>query len=163
MKSINSSIAILMDFNMINKSYYAIVEQRKDDEYRNSYDPKTRKFEITKYKSLLFERGFTGIYGWLDGYGYPPNRHLDVIVITNNDYDLGTRIEVKIIGVFLRNDNDNKLIAVDCSRCENEINELSINEYNMIKELYPLVKNGEGWFGKDVAEKKIKEYQKTNP
>jgi inorganic pyrophosphatase len=152
-----------MDFKMIKKSYYAIVEQRKDDEYRNNYDPKTSKFEITKYKSLLFERGFTGIYGWLDGYGYPPNRHLDVIVITSNDYDLGSRIEVKIIGVFLRNDNDNKLIAVDFSRCENEIDELPINEYDMIKGIYPSVKNGEGWFGKEVAEKAIEEYLKTNP
>ena len=154
MNGVPSAIAILIDFNMTNKSYYAIVEQRKDDEYRNSYDPSNRIFEITKYKSLFFARGFTGVYCWLDGYGYPTNRHLDVIVITNNDYDLGSRIEIKIIGIFLRTDNDNKLIAVDYSRCENEINELPMNEYKMIKGLFPIVKNGEGWSGEAAAGKK---------
>jgi inorganic pyrophosphatase len=147
---------------MINKSYYAIVEQRAKDEYRNSYDPEKEKFEITKHKSLLFKRKFAGVYGWLDGYGNPPTRHLDVLVITNYDYDLGSRIEIKVIGVFLRNDNDNKLVAVDCSRCENEINELPTNEYCMIKGLYPQVDKGEGWFGREMAEKKIEEYLKNS-
>ena len=147
-----------MDVAMSNKTYYAIVEQCRNDKYRNKYNPENGKFEITQYKSLLYERNLAGVYGWLDGYGYPPNRHLDVIVITNNKYELGERIEIKIIGIFLRKDNDSKLIAIESSRNENEITEIPINELQMIKALYPIMDNGEGWFGKEIAYQDIQKY-----
>ena len=151
-----------MDIAMNNKFYYAIVEQRRNDKYRNKYDPEKGKFEITQYKSLLFERNLAGIYGWLDGYGFPPNRHLDVIVITNNEYELGNKIEIKIIGIFLRKDNDSKLIAIESSRPENDLMEIPINEQQMIKALYPVIDDGEGWFGKEIAYKNIEKYINRN-
>jgi len=151
-----------MDIAMNNKFYYAIVEQRRNDKYRNKYDPEKGKFEITQYKSLLFERNLAGIYGWLDGYGFPPNRHLYVIVITNNEYELGNKIEIKIIGIFLRKDNDSKLIAIESSRPENDLMEIPINEQQMIKALYPVIDDGEGWFGKEIAYKNIEKYINRN-
>jgi len=151
---------LIKGINMSDKTYYAIVEQCRNDEYRNKYKPETNAFERTTLKSLLFERKFDGVYGWLDGYDYPPNRHLDIMVITKNEYNLGDRIKIKIIGIFKRNDNDNKLIAVEYGRNENEINELSESDQIMIKRLYPIIKNGEGWLGKEVAEKSIDAYIK---
>jgi inorganic pyrophosphatase len=151
-----------MNIIINNQTYYAVVEQRRNDQYRNRYDPENGKFEITQYKSLLFERNLVGVYGWLDGYGYPPNRHLDVIVITNNEYELGNKIEIKIIGIFIRNDNDNKLIAIESSRNENEITEIPISEQQMINTLYPKIDNGEGWFGKEIAYQNIEKYINGN-
>ena len=141
--------------------YHIVVEQRRDDEYRNNYDPKRNTFEKTEFKSLLFERKLNGVYGWVDGYGNPPNKHLDVILITNNQYSLGDKIPIKMIGVFIRKDNDNKLIAIEDTRIENDIIDLPIEEQKMIKALYPIIKNGEGWFGKEAAIKHIDMFNKS--
>ena len=146
---------------MSNNAYYVIVEQRRNDRFRNEYNPKTNTFEQTESKSLFFEREFSGLYGWLDGYGNPPNKHLDVIVSTNNEYELGDKIKIKIIGVFLRNDKDNKLIGIEQTRYEDELEELPINELNMIKKVYPIIKEKEGWFGKEIAMRVINEYMKN--
>ena len=56
---------------MSNNTYYVIVEQRRNDRFRNRYNPKTNTFEQTEFKNLFFEREFSGLYGWLDGYGNP--------------------------------------------------------------------------------------------
>ena len=81
-----------------------------------------------------------------------------MIVSTNNEYELGDKIRIKIIGVFLRNDKDNKLIGIEQTRYENELEELPINELSMIKKVYPIIKEKEGWFGKEIAMRVINEY-----
>jgi len=131
--------------------YQTIVEQRKTDEYRNKYNPNTGIFDKTEFKSLLFQRGFTGIYGWIIGYGSPPGKHLDIMTLTETDYELGTIIDIKIIGVFIRKDKDNKFVGVETNRKENDFNELSLEDRNTLMNLYPIIKNGEGWFGNDKA------------
>lgn len=140
--------------------YKTMVEQKRNDEFRNEYNQSTGKFSKTEFKSLLFQRGFTGIYGWIIGYGSPPEKHLDILTITQNDYELGSIIEIKIIGVFIRNDKDNKFIGIEINRTEKDFNDLPFEDRNMLMKLYPVIKNGEGWFGYTTAAKLLKEYLK---
>jgi len=138
--------------------FQTIVEQRRNDEYRNKYDVETGLFHKTEYKSLLFQRNYKGIYGWLKGYGSPPDHHLDVFTLTNRDFELGSIIDVKVIGVFIRNDGDNKFIAVEITRKENDIADLSKDEQLMLFNIYPNVREGEGWYGQIRAMELIEEY-----
>jgi len=34
-------------------------------------------FARTAYKSLFYDRGFSGVYGWIGGLGTPPEPHYD--------------------------------------------------------------------------------------
>lgn len=139
--------------------FQTIVEQTIDDVYRNQYNEKTGNFVKTNFKSLLYERGFLGTYGWLIGFGSPPRKHLDVLTITNNNRTLGSIFNIKIIGIFLRNDNDHKLIGIEENRIENDFLELPENERKMLSKIYPNIKNGEGWFGKLKANEIIKDWK----
>jgi len=44
---------------------------------------------------------------------------------------------------------------------ENGNEELTINELNMKKKVYPIIKEKEGWFGKEIAMRVINEYMKN--
>jgi len=138
----------------------AIIEQRNDDEYRNKY--KDNMFIKTEYKSILFQRGFIGVYGWIDGYGFPPNKHLDIMIITESNYNLGESIEVKVIGVFIRNDEDHKIIGIESDRIEENWIELPIEEKEMIMNIYPNIREGEGWHGKEKAKEVIIRFKTKN-
>ena len=128
-----------------------IVEQKGSEEYRNKYDQYTNSFYKTNKKNLGYQRGFIGVYGWIDNLGSPPDRHLDVLLPTKNEYSLGQRVNVKVIGCFLRKDHDNKIVAIESYRTENDIQELPIEEMEMLRKLYPRIEKEEGWFGKEMA------------
>ena len=128
-----------------------IVEQRAKDIYRNVFDCRGRDFHVSEHKSLLYERNYCGVYGWIVGYGEPPSKHIDVFGLLEGDYELGDELDIKIIGIFIRNDKDNKIIGVQVDRLEDDFFELSIKEINMMKNIYPKIRDGEGWFGKEKA------------
>lgn len=138
--------------------YHMIVEQTCDYEYRMTYDPIQNKFEETSYKSLAYARHFQHPYGWIKESGTPPGRHLDVILLSSKKYNLGDEVAIKIVGCFVRNDGDNKLISIVSDRIENDLNELAQNELDDLKVLYPKVDEGEGWFGVKKAEEIIAFY-----
>jgi len=142
--------------------FQTIVEQRRNDEHRNQYDPVTGLFHQTEYKSLLFQRDYTGIYGWLLGYGSPPEHHLDVFTLTDTDYELGAIIKVKVIGVFIRNDGDNKFLAVELTREEDDFADLPKEDQRMLFNVYPNLRVGEGWFGQLRAMELIEESRLHN-
>lgn len=118
---------------------------------RMKYVQETNEFVPTDRKSLPAERGFTKPYGWIRESGTPPQPHWDCILMTENRYDLGDEVEIKVIGVFQRGDQDHKYIAVETSRAISDISELTGSEMEELHRLYPRVGNGEGWFGKDRA------------
>lgn len=60
--------------------------------------------------------------------------------------------------MFLRNDGDNKLVAVPKNRNINDLSEISESEREDLHRLYPRADKGEGWFGCDAAEKVINEF-----
>ncbi len=134
------------------------IEQLRTDEYRQIYNEATHTFESSEYKNLLFERCFSGHYGWIVGTGNPPHRHLDILFLTDKNYNKGDIVSVKIIGVFLRNDKDHKIVGIETSRIEDDFHMLSKEERENLKNIYPLIHKGEGWFGRQTAEKIINEF-----
>lgn len=60
--------------------------------------------------------------------GTPPCKHLDVIVMTDKEYEPGDEDRIKIIGVFKRNDGDHKLVGVLEDRDMNDISEYFNNK-----------------------------------
>ncbi|MDE6726146.1 MAG: inorganic diphosphatase [Ruminiclostridium sp.] len=138
--------------------YTAIIEQTSAYQKRMKYIAETDSFIQKDYDSLFYARSFKYPYGWIKESGTPPEKHLDVLIMTDKEYDLGDEERVRIIGVFLRNDGDNKLVAVTENREINDLSELSESERDDLHRLYPREDKGEGWFGRDAAEKVIKDY-----
>lgn len=116
------------------------------------YIPKTDSFVEKECDSLSYIRGVRQPYGWIKESGTPPCDHLDVIVMTDKKYELGDEDKIKIIGVFCRNDGDNKLVAVLEDRDIDDFSQLADSEKEDLHRLYPREDKGEGWFGRERAE-----------
>lgn len=78
--------------------------------------------------------------------------------MTGADCAPGDEIPVRVVGVFLRNDQDHKLVAVPADRAETDLSELPEAERTALSRVYPRVDAGEGWFGAECAEKVIAEF-----
>lgn len=138
------------------KKTWVIVEQPRNEPYRWSYDPESGTFSPLQNKSLFYERGFTrGVYGWIGGSGTPPAPHHDVILLTKQYPTFGDILVGHICGVFLRQDDDHKFVAVDdeIQQSMQAIDLASLDEaYTQeILRLFPRIGEGEGWFGTEVA------------
>ncbi len=131
--------------------YTMVVEQTSDYKNRVIYCPETNSFKETEWGYLGLARGCTFPYGWIKESGTPPNHHLDVILVSDEHYNLGDEISIKIIGVFKRNDDDDKYVAVKYERNIEDFEQLSEKDKNMLKALYPRIDEGEGWFGAEFA------------
>lgn len=137
---------------------FMVVEQTKQYQKRMKYCPETNQFAETEWDSLSFVRSVPYPYGWLKGFGTPPERHLDILLISEKEYELGEIVPVKIIGVFIRNDGDSKLIAILPERLETDYSQLPEKEKRLLLKLYPDKYEGEGWFGTEIAEEVIRKY-----
>jgi len=137
--------------------FHIIIEQTREYENRMEFDPVNNIFNESKFKSLFHIRNFPYPYGWIKESGAPPGPHLDIILLSSKEYKLGDEIAVKIIGCFVRNDGDNKLIGVLPERLETDYIDLPENGKADLSRLYPLVSDGEGWHGavraKEIIEK----------
>ncbi len=140
---------------------HMIVEQTYKYPMRMRYDSETNSFIQTEYKSLQYERGFTKPYGWIKESGTPPLPHWDCILMTDKEYDLGEEIEINVIGVFKRKDYDHKYVVAETDRKVDDISELTEAERDELRRLYPRIDEGEGWFGKDVAEYCMEHHEKA--
>jgi inorganic pyrophosphatase len=150
-----------MDFNSIAlhpefpQKAWVIIEQPRNEPYRFSYDPVSKTFTRTSYKSLSYIRGFSGVYGWIGGSGIPPEPHYDVLLFTNQFPSFGDILVGYICGVFIRQDNDHKFIAVDEEIKHNmatvDLPFLEKKLYDELLQLYPRVGKGEDWHNAEVA------------
>lgn len=140
--------------------YTVKIEQTYAYPKRMKYVSKTDSFIEKDCDSLSYVRNVRQPYGWIKESGTPPCEHLDVIVMTDKEYKLGDEDKIKIIGVFCRNDGDNKLVGVLCDRDINDFSELSDVEKEDMHRLYPREDKGEGWFGREKAEEIIDEFFK---
>lgn len=138
--------------------YTAKIEQTFAYPKRMKYIAKTDSFIEKGSDSLSYVRNVHQPYGWLVESGTPPCEHLDVIVMTDKVYALGDTERVRIIGVFLRNDGDNKLVAVPLDRDIDDFSMLNECEKEDMHRLYPGKYKGEGWFGKEAAEQVINDF-----
>lgn len=130
---------------------HMIVEQTYKYSMRMVYNSDTGTFAESEYQSLQYVRNFRKPYGWIKESGTPPAAHWDCILMTNKEYELGDEIEIRIIGVFKRLDFDHKYVVAESTREIDDISELLESEREELSRLYPRVSEGEGWFGKDVA------------
>ena len=131
--------------------YYMVVEQTKEYKNRVVYDPLTNSFSESGHVCLFSVREFPHAYGWLKESGTPPEEHLDVFLMSHFDCALGDEVLVKIVGVFIRNDGDHKLVSILPERHENDLFMLPESEINDLYKLYPRIDEGEGWFGAKKA------------
>lgn len=131
---------------------HMIVEQTYRYPMRMKYDPETKSFSPRNAGSLFYARHFTKPYGWIKESGTPPEPHWDCILMSDRDYELGDEVEIKLIGVFKRNDGDHKMIVVEAERAVDDYVELPDAEQDELHRLYPKVRDGEGWFGRQEAE-----------
>lgn len=159
---INQSACQLLYVNkqehLLDLSYKMVIEQRPQDEKRMVYDCKTNTFNPSPHLSLFYVRDVKCHYGWLYGFSQPPDHHLDVILLGEDAYSLGCLVDIKIIGVFIRNDQDHKLVAVKKSSQVNALIDLSEDERENLYKLYPVLEKDEGWFEKDRALEVIFKY-----
>lgn len=143
------------------KMLHMIVEQTYKYPMRMKYDPETNSFIETEYQSLQYKRNFTKPYGWIKESGTPPFPHWDCILMMDQECDLGDEIEIKVIGVFKRADFDHKYVVIEANRNIDDLGELTEAEMDELKKLYPRIGEGEGWFGKDVADDCMKNHEKA--
>jgi inorganic pyrophosphatase len=115
------------------------------------YHPETKTFSESEKESLAYARGFNYPYGWVKESGTPPAPHCDCMLMSAKEYNLGDEVEIKLIGMFKRNDGDHKYIVVEASREINDYTELTEEEKEALHKLYPRVREGEGWFGRVEA------------
>ncbi len=134
-----------------------VVEQLSSQEFRMQYDEKHDRFIQTQYRALGHIRGFVGIYGWLVGFGSPPQPHLDVMAPTTRSYINGDIVKIRVIGCFKRNDGDNKFVAVESDRQEQTLADLPEAELSMLKKIYPRVDEGERWLEREESVAMIQE------
>ncbi len=134
---------------------WVVIEQPCREPYRFAYDPVSDTFIRKTIKSLIFERGFSGAYGWIGGTGTPPEPHFDVLLITGQDPQPGDVLEGYICGVFMRADGDHKFVALDSELRyrvhKPDLDSMDQETYAELKKLYPRIGENEGWFGAEVA------------
>ncbi len=143
---------------MENRLYTVKIEQTFAYPRRLKYIAETDSFIETGSDSLFYVRNVRQPYGWMKESGTPPYEHLDVIVMTYQVYEPGDEVRVKIIGVFCRNDGDNKLIGVPENRDIDDFSQLTDTEKEDMHRLYPREDIGEGWFGRKRAEEIIRTF-----
>lgn len=136
----------------------ARIEQPGDAEKRLKYHPATDSFTEKDEISLSYARGVPEASGWLEESGTPPCEHLDVIVMGEKKYLPGDREPVRVIGVYKREDGDHKLVAVPLERPEQDLSELPETEREHLKRFMPVDGPGEGWMGRETAEKIIRAF-----
>lgn len=139
-------------------TFTAKIEQTFEYKKRMRYLPREDSFAEKECMSLAAERGFVYPSGWIKESGTPPCEHLDVIVMTDRKCELGDELAVRVIGVFVRNDGDHKLVSVPEERSENDLSELPQEETYDLNRLYRPLFTGEGWFGRDRAEQIVSGY-----
>jgi len=138
--------------------FTAKIEQTYAYPKRMKYIVETDSFIEKDCDSLSYVRGVRQPYGWIKESGTPPQPHLDVIVMTDDEYELGDEVQVRIVGVFRRSDGDHKLVGVPESREVNDFAELTESEISDMNRLYRKKREGDGWFGKETAERIITDF-----
>ena len=139
-------------------NFTAVIEQTYRHRKRMKYIAATRSFIEKEGDSLGYVKNVPYPYGWIKESGTPPQPHLDIYIITDKEFELGDEVPVSIIGVFRRTDNDHKLVGILNDRNISDFAELTQKEKDDLSRLYLGKYEGEGWYGKEEANRIIKEF-----
>lgn len=132
-----------------------VVEQPREFPYRLRYNDVERKFVRTAVRSMLLDRNFPGVYGWVDGLGHPPGSHCDLFLLTDLRFEPGDLVDAHVCGIFFRSDLDHKVFALDeahfraVRKCD--FFSLPSGLRQSIERLYPEPREGDRWAGADEA------------
>lgn len=134
---------------------WVVVEQPRNEVFHFVFNPSDGTFSRSSVRSLVYERGFSGVYGWVGGSGIPPALHHDILLFTRFFPSCGDILTGYVCGVFLRQNFDHKFVAVDDEIRQDmtsaDLAFLDTAHYNELQKLYPRVDKGEGWYGAEVA------------
>lgn len=134
---------------------WIVVEQLSDEQYRLKYDPHSGTFTRTDHLSLIYKRGFSGVYGWIGGTGTPPAPHFDVLMFTHQHSHPGEVLLGTICGMFIHKSGDHKLVAVGegvlADMQSADISALNEADHAELMQIFPRIDEGEGWFGGEYA------------
>ena len=143
------------------ETVWVVIEQPPNEPYRLSYDPIDGSFNRTTTRSLVYERGFHGAYGWLGGMGAPPDPHFDILLITRQSPRPGDILAGIICGVFYRGDGDHKFVALDfelrSTVVRADLDALDKRTYDELMHLYPRIGRSEGWHSAEEARSFLKQ------
>lgn len=144
---------------------WVVVEQPPGAKYRLDDHREDGSFRTTTALSLFHDRGFSGAYGWIGGFGTPPEAHLDVILVTRTVVRPGDIVAAWPVGVFCRNDQDHKVVALDLALWAGnrvpDLDDLDVADRAELRALYPRVDPGEGWHGADEARRLAERWPST--
>ena len=145
---------------------WVVIEQPRNEPKRVEYLPERNEFVRTEIDSLGYVRGFDGAYGWITGTGMPPGVHFDALVLTPSDPRPGTIVEAVVVGVFFMRSGDHKFVTIDVEAREDfgapEWEGLTPESRSQLEALYPLVREGEGWYGAATARRHLLEKAPTH-
>jgi inorganic pyrophosphatase len=145
---------------------WVVVEQPRGEPYRLQFDPVQGIFKRTEHLALTFTRRFSGVYGWIGGTGLPPAPHFDVLLCTRQSPQPGEVVQGHVCGMFKHQSGDHKFVAVDDEMRHTlssvTLTALSRSLFEELICLYPLVRNGEGWFCAETAVAYLKNNQPTH-
>lgn len=72
-------------------------------------------------------------YGYIDGTkNIEEGDEVDVIIFSKNNYKTGDKVEIEILGMLIREDGDNKVIARDNSEVDSIFEDLAESERKLI-------------------------------
>lgn len=138
--------------------FTAVIEQTSNYRKRMKYIPESNSFVETEYDCLMYLRNVKQPYGWIKESGTPPEKHLDIYIMSDREFTLGEEVEAEIIGVFFRTDGDHKFVGVLNDREITDFSQLEESEKEDLKRLYGGKYSGEGWYGREKAEEVLREY-----
>lgn len=138
------------------------IEQTPTSKIRMQYDPRTDSFHTTEFMSLLFNRGYSGYYGWISETGTPPKKHLDILFLSHRKLEIGQRIQAKIIGCFQRSDGDHKFLGVPIDSQISCYSDLSKESKTMLNNIYPKKSGSEMWLTVQEAISLYQQLQREN-
>ncbi|MHB0978002.1 MAG: inorganic diphosphatase [Minisyncoccota bacterium] len=116
--------------------YTAIIEIPKGSDRRihMRYDGSDfEDFGPIKEKIPINEGVMPVAYGYIEGATNKLEKdNVDVVVFSSKEYKTGDKIEVEIIGLFSREDEDHKIIAIDDSVSYKNFYEVPEQERNLV-------------------------------
>lgn len=142
---------------------WMLIEQPPGARYRFDYNPEDATFRETAFLSLVYDRGFTGAYGWIDGVGHPPDRHCDVLLVTRQTLRPGDRVLAHTCGIFYRGDGDHKVVVLDDALRDTvtqpDLAALDARTAAELRACYPRLSVGEGWWDAEEARAYLRHWE----
>lgn len=103
----------------------AYIEIKKHSNIKYEYDSIQEKLIVDRI--LDYPYFYPYHYGFIINTLADDNDELDVLIITDNDFDLGSIVEINVVGALVMEDEkgmDEKIIAVSKNNNPNNINDL---------------------------------------